>query len=343
MVTKLNKKTKNNMGQFSLELSEINYLTNPQVPSNSNDLSVLNTEGYNTAENQMLIFFTEEQLMLYNKAKFLRSDMLKQVRKKINWNGQLKYRNLIISGNAGLGKTNAIEQELLNKKVKYFKVGGKFTLLSLTKMLCKQHHDLQPGEICYVFIDDGDMIFQDETNCNFLKQAFSDENAMMYEVSTNYILSNLEESEKEIFKKYTSNDRSGIRVSTEQMVFVITTNTHLPSDKEIDKKSLNGSRNVPALMKHRHALRNRCKYIDISLEGKIKWGWVCDVAINTDCLKNYEISKNGVIEILSFLWENFDQLTECNIRTIEKMAITKNENPTDYKSEWVVEFTSLKS
>ena len=84
------------MGQFSLELSEINYLTNPQVPSNSNDLSVLNNEGYNTAENQMLIFFTEEQLMFYNKANFLRSDMLKQVRKKINWNGQLKYRNLIM-------------------------------------------------------------------------------------------------------------------------------------------------------------------------------------------------------------------------------------------------------
>ena len=77
---------------------------------------------------------------------------------------------------------------------------------------------------------------------------------------------------------------------------------------------------------------------DFSLSNAELWGWIADVILNTTCLDNYYLNDEEKYNMLDFLWNNWDSLTERSIRLIEKMAIIKIEYPDTYEMVWDIDF-----
>ena len=91
-------------------------------------------------------------------------------------------------------------------------------------------------------------------------------------------------------------------------------------------------------MGHKNAIRSRCNVADFDLKNVAHWGWIADVALNTDCLNPIEYSQEEKIEILNFIWTNWKDLTERSIRLLEKMAIILKQYPDSYNTIWEIDF-----
>jgi hypothetical protein len=89
---------------------------------------------------------------------------------------------------------------------------------------------------------------------------------------------------------------------------------------------------------HKNAIRSRCMVQDFSLTNAELWGWIADVVLRTDCLKQFDLDQEEKFIMLNFIWDNWEQLTERSIRLIEKMAILKKEYPDSFQSVWEIDF-----
>ncbi len=278
------------------------------------------------------IDLSKEQLKLLKEVRELKSSMANL----IGTNSMIddKYSHLIISGPPGLGKTHFVKTLFKERGINGIPISGSVSLYALGIRLAILNVNRDPNEITYVHVDDSDVIFKDEESCNIFKNVLFDEQEFVYEKNIRRLLSSLDESQRLAVESHMSENSIGFRVPLKNVVFVITTNVPLPTDKEIAK--LMGKNGLAGIKVHRNAIRSRCRYRDLSFDDSKRWAWIADVFIK----ETYQSEQEEILinTMLTFLWDYRSQMNEHSIRTAEKMLLIAQNAPINYLQTWKNEF-----
>jgi len=278
------------------------------------------------------IDLSKEQLKLLKEVRELKSSMANL----IGTNSMIddKYSHLIISGPPGLGKTHFVKTLFKERGINGIPISGSVSLYALGIRLAILNFNRAPNEITYVHVDDSDVIFKDEESCNIFKNVLFDEQEFVYEKNIRRLLSSLDESQRLAVESHMSENSIGFRVPLKNVVFVITTNVPLPTDKQIAK--LMGKNGLAGIKVHRNAIRSRCRYRDLSFDDSKRWAWIADVFIK----ESYPSEQEEILinTMLAFLWDYRSQMNEHSIRTAEKMLLIAQNAPINYLQTWENEF-----
>jgi DNA polymerase III delta prime subunit len=278
------------------------------------------------------IDLSKEQLKLLKEVRELKSSMANL----IGTNSMIddKYSHLIISGPPGLGKTHFVKTLFKERGINGIPISGSVSLYALGIRLAILNFNRDPNEITYVHVDDSDVIFKDEESCNIFKNVLFDEQEFVYEKNIRRLLSSLDESQRLAVESHMSENSIGFRVPLKNVVFVITTNVPLPTDKQIAK--LIGKNGLAGIKVHRNAIRSRCRYRDLSFDDSKRWAWIADVFIK----ETYQSEQEEILinTMLTFLWDYRSQMNEHSIRTAEKMLLIAQNAPINYLQTWKNEF-----
>ena len=278
------------------------------------------------------IDLSKEQLKLLKEVRELKSSMANL----IGTNSMIddKYSHLIISGPPGLGKTHFVKTLFKERGINGIPISGSVSLYALGIRLAILNFNRDPNEITYVHVDDSDVIFKDEESCNIFKNVLFDEQEFVYEKNIRRLLSSLDESQRLAVESHMSENSIGFRVPLKNVVFVITTNVPLPTDKQIAK--LIGKNGLAGIKVHRNAIRSRCRYRDLSFDDSKRWAWIADVFIK----ETYQSEQEEILinTMLTFLWDYRSQMNEHSIRAAEKMLLIAQNAPINYLQTWKNEF-----
>lgn len=276
--------------------------------------------------------FTEKQLKLLKEVRELKLSMANLI--GFNSLDDNKYSHLIISGPPGLGKTHFVKTLFKERGINGIPISGSVSLYALGIRLAILNVNRDPNEITYVHVDDSDVIFKDEESCNIFKNVLFDEQVFIYEKNIRRLLSSLDESQRLAVESHMSENSIGFRVPLKNVVFVITTNVPLPTDKQIAK--LMGKNGLAGIKIHRNAIRSRCRYRDLSFDDSKRWAWIADVFIK----ESYPSEQEEILinTMLAFLWDYRSQMNEHSIRTAEKMLLIAHNAPINYLQTWENEF-----
>jgi hypothetical protein len=276
--------------------------------------------------------FADKQLKLLKEVRELKSSMANLI--GFNSLDDNKYSHLIISGPPGLGKTHFVKSLFKERGINCIPISGSVSLYALGIRLAILNFNRDPNEITYVHVDDSDVIFKDEESCNIFKNVLFDEQEFIYEKNIRRLLSSLNESQRLAVESHMSENSIGFRVPLKNVVFVITTNVPLPTDKQIAK--LMGKNGLAGIKVHRNAIRSRCRYRDLSFEDSKRWAWIADVFIK----ESYPSEQEEILinTMLTFLWDYRSQMNEHSIRTAEKMLSIAQKDPINYLAIWKNEF-----
>ena len=248
-----------------------------------------------------------------------------------------RYPHTYIFSPPGLGKTFTVKTHLDEIGIQYYQVSGNVSMFAFGIQLAVINYLNQIRDQVVVFVDDCDEIFKTEQSLNCMKQVLSETKVFTYEKSLSSQWSNLSILQREAIKHFQDDGKMGFSVPTDNMVFVFTSNFKLPVDDEV-KLAREKGQSKAVILSHKNAIRSRCKVADFDLNSAEQWGWIADVALNTECLTSMGISDHDKQTILDFMWWYWPHLTERSIRLIEKMALTMKEYPTNFKTLWEIDY-----
>ena len=247
------------------------------------------------------------------------------------------YPHKFIYGYPGIGKTYEINKQLETSDVNYVMVTGNVSMFAFGVQLAVINYLNPNQEKAIVFCDDVDTLVATESSCNQLKSALHGPRKFTYEKSLQSQWSSLSEIQKEAIKHHQEEGKLGFTVDCKTMSFILVSNIQLPTDDEVRDAREKG-KSKASLLAHKNAIRSRCMVQDFSLTNAELWGWIADVVLRTDCLKQFDLDQEEKFIMLNFIWDNWEQLTERSIRLIEKMAILKKEYPDSFQSVWEIDF-----
>lgn len=270
----------------------------------------------------------------------LRNMFIERVSSTVTMNTSNKYRHLYIYSPPGLGKTFTVREMLGQLRIHHIELTGNTSIYAFGIMLAVVQYnnpDLLP---LIIFVDDSDELFRTEALCNTMKNALDGANQFTYEKSMANLEDKLSDIQLEAVRYFRGEGKSGFEVPTHNLKFIFTSNNRLPLDEEVEKARKKGAAKSPLIV-HRNAIRSRCRVLDFDLSKTEHWGWLADVALNTNCLSELGIDEKSTNEILMYVWENWDHLKERSIRVVEKMGLTILEQPHNYEKYWRMDFLQV--
>lgn len=287
---------------------------------------------------QLIKNITPEESLL--KGIELRNMFIERVSSTVTMNTSNKYRHLYIYSPPGLGKTFTVREMLGELRIHHIELTGNTSIYAFGIMLAVVQYnnpDLLP---LIIFVDDSDELFRTEASCNTMKNALDGANKFTYEKSMANLEDKLSDIQLEAVRYFRGEGKSGFEVPTHNLKFIFTSNNRLPLDEEVEKARKKGVAKSPLIV-HRNAIRSRCRVLDFDLTKTEHWGWLADVALNTNCLTDLGLDENSTNEILMYVWDNWDHLKEKSIRVVEKMGLTILEQPHNYEKYWRMDFLQV--
>ena len=285
----------------------------------------------NKKKNQFSL--TKEESLIRGTNK--RERMIGLIENLAQFNQIEKFPHLYIYSPPGLGKTHTVNQFLKESELPYFVVSGNTSMFAFGIQLAVINFQNVEKTNIIIYVDDCDEIFKNEQNCNTMKNVLDGEKRFVYEKSLASQWSSLGQLQKEAIQHHSEEGKMGFTIPTDNLRFVFTSNFSLPIDDDVRlARQKGGYKSV--LMAHRNAIRSRCKVADFDLTPQEHWGWIADVTLSPEFLPEIPISKKNII--LEFLWNNWSQLNERSIRSIEKMANLMKYYPDRYKNLWEMDY-----
>ena len=248
-----------------------------------------------------------------------------------------KYGDTYFFSPPGTGKSYSIKHHLSNSDIKHFIVSGNVSMYAFGVSLCVINYLNKLAEQIIIVVDDCDEIFATEASCNTMKNVLDGVRTFTYEKSLQSQWPNLSELQKEAIRAHQNEEKCGFSVTCDNMSFVFLSNFKLPID-DVVREAREKNQSKSKLLAHKNAIRSRCNVADFDLKNEAHWGWIADVALNTNCLNPIEYTQEEKIEILNFIWTNWKDLTERSIRLLEKMAIILKQYPDSYNTIWEIDF-----
>ncbi len=269
-----------------------------------------------------------------NKGKAVRKRLLQVVQRALSSSQDAAYPHTYIYSPPGLGKTHSVNNYLKKNNSLHFELSGAVSMFAFGVALATIRYNY-PIEKIIISVDDCDGIFKSEENLNIMKNVLSGFRKFSYQKSIQGLLGNLTNMQEAAINHFSNDNQLGFQVPCENFIFIFTSNFKLPTDDEvIVAREKGGNKNTRKV--HLNAIRSRCKTMDFDLDQETHFGWLADVLINENLQP--ELSQNQKSEILDWIFENWDQMTERSIRTLEKMAQSILDEPEDYLTIWDIDY-----
>ncbi len=203
-----------------------------------------------------------------------------------------KSNSLIISGDAGVGKTRTVKDTIeslgLRKDVHYYMATGTATTAGLYEILFKHRHKL-------IVFDDCDSVFKEADSLNLLKGALD-----TYKV-------------REISKLTKGNTFDSAGMTDSDMEVEHETSGKVPNKFEFDGQIIFIS-NLPE-EKFDKALLSRSLHVDVHLNKKELFDRMKDIMTKI-CPDVEQEQKEEALEYLMFVTSNYPTKFDMNIRTL---------------------------
>jgi hypothetical protein len=289
----------------------------------------------NTVKNTNVFGMTKNQALVAGNQN--RKRFLQMVSKLPHVKDDDKYPHKFVFGYPGIGKSYEITNHLKASGAKYLMVTGSVSAFSFGIQLAVINYSNPTQERLIIFCDDVDTLVASEASCNQLKSALHGPRRFTYEKSLQSQWTSLSELQKEALMHHQEEGKMGFSVDCKSMSFILVSNIQLPTDDEVRIAREKG-KGKASLLAHKNAIRSRCMVQDFSLSNAELWGWIADVVLRTDCLEQFDMSKDEKCIMLNFVWDNWENLTERSIRLLEKMTIIKKEYPDSYERVWEIDF-----
>lgn len=215
--------------------------------------------------------------------------------------------SLIVSGAPGIGKSHTVEKTLLevNGGSEYNFVFHKGYLRAshLFRLLWENRY---PGMV--IVIDDCDAIFNDETALNILKAALELKPSRHIGWGSEKEFS---DQDGETIPRYFSYEGS--------IIFL--------TNKDIRGEIASNSKNAP----HLSALESRSLLLDMKIKTKREYMIKIKQTVEQGMLRQKGFSALDETQIMNFVEEYKDSLTELSLRMVEKIAALYRSNPSNWE------------
>jgi hypothetical protein len=279
--------------------------------------------------------FTKEMCDFYIKGQQQRTSLNLIGHEILGLTGKERYPHIYIYSQPGLGKSWTVNDALARSPFKGIIIKHTSTFkffLNLAVLNYQRHLDKSTDPLLF-HIEDCNDLFKNVESLNDMKSILGDDRCYHYQKFSNNWLKRMTDFEKRAieFHKNLFPDEIGIKVPTDNMVFIITSNDRLP-DKNTEIKS--------NLDQHKLAIRSRIQNVyDFDVSDRILWGSIVDTALNTKLI-DAAVPKSIIEEAALFMWEHWDVLKETSNRTIDNMCEDYRKSPKSYKSVWEVKYLS---
>lgn len=278
--------------------------------------------------------FSTKQLQAIESGKIRRRQLIKAAEKFAQANLDMDYPHSYIYSLGGLGKTFNVTKAIKKLKIPHAIVSGKISAWGFALMIAVIVYKKKKGVPFRIVVDDCDAILSKDF-INTLKNMLVGDKSLKYTMHVqDYMLDTPEKKAAyEHFKKPV-----GFEVPTDELIFIFTSNFKLPTvnqAQEAESKNTGTAGNQRIL--DLNAIRTRCKPKDIIFANDQEWwGWLADAVLNDNSVSHL-IDREQQIELLQWMWNNWNRLSGKCLRTINQLAdIMKHDE--DYIDEWECDY-----
>ena len=144
------------------------------------------------------------------------------------------------------------------------------------------------------------------------------EKQALTEPSKNFIIKSI--------KRFMPSDSLGVSIPTDKVRFIVLCNLDLEDPKAFGRSSKMKSAIGPVL--------DRMEYKRINVSWEKQWGWTAYVLGETQPFDNYKLNTIQKVELMQWMYSNWDKLRSTSYRTVRKLAASMINEPDTYLDEW---------
>lgn len=288
-----------------------------------------------------MIQLSSQQKEAIRKGAMKRQGLIREAKKAANRAAgkavREEYLDTILAGTTGIGKTFNIEKAIEELGVPSITLKGNKSMFAFGGDLMLLHSRMPKGTKMALIIDDCDSFFENKENINILKGMTGKAGTRQFQYNKKINEHSFTEAQLSVMEQYQVEGMHGFTVPTDDFIFIFTTNFNLPFESDAKEALDRGVSAKANRLQDLAAIRGRFNVKDYQLDFETNWGWIAEVALNDNGLPMLE-SELQIIILLDWMWNNWHNMTETNIRTIEKMAYEMVDYPDEYRDNWEADF-----
>lgn len=248
-----------------------------------------------------------------------------------------EYLDTILAGTTGIGKTYNIEKAIETAGVPSITLKGNQSMFAFGGDLMLLHSRIPKGKKLALVIDDCDSFFENKENLNILKGMTGKKGSRQFQYNKKINEHMFTEEQLSVMSNYQISGMHGFTVPTDDFIFIFTTNFNLPFESDAAAMKEKGNSAKANRTGDLAAIRSRFNVRDFQLDFETNWGWLTEVALNDGGLDMLPTPQHKMV-LLDWMWNNWENMTETNVRTIEKMAYEMIDYPEEYRDNWEADF-----
>jgi hypothetical protein len=287
------------------------------------------------------IQFSSQQKECIRKGALKREGLIREAKKAANRAAgkaiREEYLDTILTGTTGIGKTRNIEYCINELNVPSITLKGNKSMFAFGGDLMLLHSRMPKGTKMALIIDDCDSFFENKENINILKGMTGKVGSRQFQYNKKINEHAFTEAQMQVMEQYQTEGMHGFTVPTDDFIFIFTTNFNLPFESDAKEAMDKGVSAKANRLHDLSAIRGRFNVKDYILDKETNWGWIAEVALNDGGLHMLEFDADKMF-LLDWMYNNWDAMTETNIRTIEKMAYEMVDYPEDFRDNWEADF-----
>ena len=247
-----------------------------------------------------------------------------------------EYLDTILAGTTGIGKTHNIEKAIHGTDIPSITLKGNKSMFAFGADLMVLHSRIPEGKKMALIIDDCDSFFSNKESINILKGMTGKLGTRQFQYNKKINASSFTDLQNDLMESYQTPGMHGFTVNCDDFIFIFTTNFVLPTEIEAKALSAKGASAKANKMQDLVAIRGRFNTKDFELTKEENWGWLAEVGLNDHALDM--LTKEDSMILLDWVYTNWYDMKESNIRTIEKMAYEMVDYPEEYRDIWEADF-----
>lgn len=247
-----------------------------------------------------------------------------------------EYLDTILAGTTGIGKTFNIEKAIGSTDIPSLTLKGDKSMFAFGADLMVLHARIPEGKKMALIIDDCDSFFSNKESINILKGMTGKLGTRQFQYNKKINSASFTEMQMDLMESYQTPGMHGFTVPCDDFIFIFTTNFILPTKSDALELSLKGASAKANKMQDLVAIRGRFNTKDFQLDKEENWGWIAEVGLNDGGLNM--LTKPQAMILLDWMYTNWFEMKESNIRTIEKMAYEMIDYPEEYRDIWEADF-----
>jgi len=256
----------------------------------------------------------------------------------------------LLMGSTGIGKSfntlkalelMGIDAVVLQGNTTPFQFGTKLMMNHYRFMLTRKSE----SERLVVVMDDCDSFFANKETLNILKGMCGSRGTRCYQYNKALQIHLLTEDQLSVLSlpEYSHRDGSlGYRVNCDDIIFIVNTNFKLPTENQANTYGRENPATARAnRLQDLAAVRRRFNPEDFMLEKYENWGWIAYVSLYDGLLDELGETQEGEFkkhQILNFIYQNWDSMTEHNLDTVTDMLLKMRKSPNNYMEIWETKF-----